>query len=167
MKKTIFTAALALGLLIFAGSQSYIHRGPHTGDKAPLIAAVEADSAVKAAMAADDYVLVNFWNSTDGESRQTANIYRAWKRRFPHAHLKIIGINFDKSPALFREIVRLDSLEIASQYHTSGDTAQAIVNAYGLSAGYGSVLIDPDGRIIATNPSDKDLDAIFALQPEV
>lgn len=167
MKKTFFIALILVSLLLFAGSHSIIQRGPSTGDTAPAIATVEADSIVRQALAGGNYVLLNFWNSSDAESRRVANGYRAWKRRFPNAHLRIIGINFDKSPTLFHEIVRLDSLEPSSQYHASGDTARAIINSYGLDGGYGAVLIAPDGKIIATNPSETDLDAIFALQPGI
>lgn len=167
MKKTLFIAALLVGLLLFAGSHSGIERGVRKGDTAPALAAIEADSTVRDALRGGNYVLVNFWNSSDAESRQAANIYRAWKRRFPLAHLRVIGVNFDRSKNLFHEIVRLDSLERSAQYHASGDTARAIINAYGLDGGYGAVLIGPNGQIIATNPSEDELDAIFALQPGV
>lgn len=162
MKNTILIAALVIGLLLFAGSHSLIPHHPRPGDKAPELADTRADSIVQADLRAGDYVIVNFWNSSDAESRRAANVYRAWKRRVPAAKLKIVGVNFDSSDALFREIVRLDSLEPARQVHVDGPTADAIRRDYGLRGGYGAVLIGPDGHIVATNPSDNDLDAAFA-----
>lgn len=52
-----------------------------------------------------------------------------------------MSVNFDDSENLFREIVRLDSLIPAQQYHAGGDTARAISNNYGLDEGMGSLLI--------------------------
>ena len=64
---------------------------------------------------------------------------------------------------LFHEIVRLDSLEPSKQFHASGDTARIIIDNYGLERGYGAVLIDPEGKVAAYNPSDNQLDDIFAI----
>ena len=77
MKKTFFIALILVSLLLFAGSHSIIQRGPSTGDTAPAIATVEADSIVRQALAGGNYVLLNFWNSSDAESRRAANGYRA------------------------------------------------------------------------------------------
>lgn len=162
MKNTILIAALAIGLLLFVGSHSLIPRHPRPGDKAPALADARADSIVQADLRDGNYVIVNFWNSSDAESRRAANVYRAWKRRVPAAKLKILGVNFDSSDGLFREIVRLDSLEPARQVHVDGPAADALRRDYGLRSGYGAVLIAPDGHIVATNPSDTDLDATLA-----
>ena len=57
--------------------------------------------------------------------------------------------------------MRLDSLEPAKQFHAAGDTARAIIKNYGLGRGYGAVLVNPDGKVSAYNPSDKQLDRYF------
>ena len=76
--------------------------------------------------------------------------------------LVVIGVKYDESESLFHEIVLHYSLVPEKQFHASGDTARAIIKNYGLGRGYGAVLVNPDGKVSAYNPSDKQLDAIFA-----
>lgn len=161
MKQTFFIVALFIGVLLFAGGYADSRHQTALGKTAPSLEMANADSVVALDRLRGDYVLVNFWSSTDAPSREAANLYTAWQRRHPEADLRLIGINFDESTALFHEIVKLDSLESADQFHAAGDTATAIINSYGLGDGLGSVLIDPEGKITAYNPTDADLDVIF------
>lgn len=103
------------------------------------------------------YVVLNFWKSTDAPSRQAANEYTAWQRSHPDSKLEVISVNLDESPALFNEIMRRDSLIQSDQYYLGGDTAQAVINSYGLNRGLGSMLIDPSGKIIVHNPTSAQL----------
>ena len=73
----------------------------------------------------------------------------------------MVGVNFDTSEGLFREIVRRDSLVPQEQFYASGDTARSIYDNYGLRDGFGAVLIDPRGRIVTHNPTDAELDALL------
>lgn len=107
------------------------------------------------------YVMLNFWKATDAPSRKAANEYTAWLRSHPGNKLKLLSVNIDETPQLFDEIVRRDSLIKSTQYYVSGDTARAIEDTYGLDKGLGSMLIDPDGKIVSHNPTLKDLDKIF------
>lgn len=157
MKKTFFIVALFIGVLLFAGGYADSRYRTALGHAAPALSVGRADSMITLDRMRGRYVLLNFWSSTDAASRQAVNEYRAWKRRNPDVGLELVGVNFDESEKLFREIVRLDSLCPADQYHVAGDTARAIVDNYGLDNGYGSVLISPEGRIIAINPSDTEL----------
>ena len=162
MKKTFLIAALFIGVLLFAGGHSETHSRTVLGKSAPALCVERADSIISLDRLRGEYVLVNFWSSTDAASRRAAYMYTAWQRRHPGSDLQVIGVNFDDSEGLFREIVRLDSLEPAQQYHAAGDTARAITDNYGLAEGYGSVLIDPEGKIVAYNPTENDLDAILS-----
>lgn len=162
MKKTLIIAALIVGLILFAGESTHFFGRTRVGDKAPSFVLPRVDSAVVFDNLRGEYTLINFWNSTDAASRREANRYRAWKRRCPQAPVEIIGVNFDDSEALFHEIVRLDSLEPAKQFHAAGDTAKTIIDNYGLGDGYGAVLVAPDGKVAAYNPTDGQLDALFS-----
>lgn len=161
MKKTFFLIALAVGLLLFAGG--YVTEAGRTkpGMSAPALALQEADSTIAIDRLHGDYVLLCFWSSTDAPSRQAANLYTAWQRSHPDAPLKVIGVNFDDSEALFHEIVRRDSLVAENQYHAAGDTAVMVAHDYGLEKGFGSALIGPDGKILAINPDDATLESII------
>lgn len=153
MKKTLLIAALLVGLLLFAGEFSPRASITDLGRKAPALELHDADSIVALDRLRGDYVLLNFWSATDAPSRHAANQYTAWQRMHQGSDLKLIGINFDDSEALFHEIVRRDSLENSNQFYAQGDVARDIIDNYGLEHGLGSVLIGPDGKIIAHNPT--------------
>ena len=160
MKQTILLAAICIALLICA--VGYSDSAYHTalGRKAPDFYATNQNSSVSAASLKGNYTVLNFWSSTDAPSREAANVYTAWKRQHPENDLRLVSVNFDKNADLFREIVRMDSLVPSQQYHVAGDTAKAIIDNYGLREGFGSLLIDPSGKIIAHTPSPESLSAI-------
>ena len=161
MKKAFLLIALAAGLLLFAGEYANGHRHTTPGMSAPALELREADSTVAHERLHGDYVLLCFWSTLDAVSRRDANLYTAWSRSHPDAPLKVVGVNFDDSQGLFREIVRRDSLEADMQFHVSGDTAAVVARNYGLEEGYGSALVAPDGKIVAINPPVDHLDALL------
>lgn len=163
MKNTFLFAALLIGLILFAGGYADSRQHPAVGKEAPTLDVPVADSVMTLDLKKGEYVLVNFWSSTDAPSREAANLYTAWQRRNPDTDMQMIGINFDDSRALFREIVRLDSLVPEQQYYATGEEAMNIKRSYGLEKGYGAVLVDPEGKIMAYNPTDEDLNVIFDI----
>lgn len=110
------------------------------------------------------YVLLNFWKSTDAPSRRSANDYTAWLRRHKDANVRLVSVNLDDNPAMYREIVRLDSLIPATQYHVGGDTARAVSSSFGLDEGLGTMLVGTDGKIVAHNPSWDTLNGLTAAR---
>ena len=166
MKKTLIIAALFIGVLLCAVGYADSRYRTSVGRQAPALwLPSQGDRASETTLAAQqgDYVMLNFWKSTDAASRQAANEYTAWLRSHPESDLKLLSINLDESPTLFYEIMRRDSLIGSSQYHLQGDTARAVIDSYGLDDGLGSVLIDPSGKIVAHNPSQQELSSYFGL----
>lgn len=164
MRQTILIAIIFIGVLLCAVGYSDSQYHTSIGRQAPAIWLPEqAGGAPEQTLAQNRgrFVLVNFWSSTDAASRKAANDYTAWLRANAGKDLRLLSVNVDKTPELFNEIVRRDSLIAATQYHVQGDTAAAIVNSYGLDDGLGSLLISPDGRIVAHNPDKSYLDHIF------
>lgn len=161
MKKTALLFVIFLGVLLCAVGYSDTLNRTSVGHEAPALSLSRGDSAVSLEDLRGHYVLLNFWSSTDALSRRNANLYTAWKRHNPGTNLELLGVNFDKSPALFREIARRDSLIPETQFHVAGDTARAVSDIYGLRGGYGSLLIGPDGDIVLHNPTDAQLSAIL------
>lgn len=157
MKHTLLLAAICLGLIICAVGYSDSQYRTAVGRMTPDFYVENADGCVSPSCLRGNYALINFWSSSDATSRTAANVYTAWKRRNPDKKLSLVSVNFDDSEKLFKEIVRLDSLVPSQQYHASGDTALAISQNYGLDKGMGSLLIGPDGRILAHNPSEDEL----------
>ena len=73
---------------------------------------------------------------------------------------RLLSVNFDRSERLFREIVRRDGLSAKSQFHVKGSQANQLIKDYHLESGMKSFLIDPEGRIVAKNPTEKMLKEI-------
>lgn len=157
MKQTLLLVGICIGLVLCAVGYSDSKYHTALGRNVPDFYAENACGNVSAASLKGGYSLLNFWASTDAPSREAANIYTAWLRRNPDRNLRLVSVNFDKNEALFREIVRLDSLIPSEQYHVSGDTARAIIDNYGLKDGFGSLLIDAGGKIVAHNPDSETL----------
>ena len=100
-----------------------------------------------------NYVLVTFWDSTQPESR-IANISHdrfAAKTGFTH-----IAINTDRSQAVFGQLCRIDHLNDATQFHC-GDNRQLLSEWKQLNGPLHSFLIDPQGTIIAIDPTPQQL----------
>lgn len=160
MKKTLLLIVIFIGVLVCAVGYSDIHYRTALGEHVPGMQLERAGSRVSLKDLEGRYVILNFWNSTDATSRRAANLYTAWIRSHPTAPLEMVSVNFDENPGLFSEIVRRDGLMPDKQYRVSGDTARAVVNTFGLKDGYGSMLIGPDGTILAHNPTDAQLTAL-------
>ena len=160
MKKTVLIAALFVGLIVVAVGYSDSQYRTAIGRIAPNLSIEQCDSILTLDKFKGDYVLLNFWSSTDAGSRTAANLYTSWMRSHPKSDLKFVSINFDESEGLFNEIVRNDSLETSQQIRVDGREAKAIIDNYGLEEGYGSLLIDPDGYIVAHNPDSAALASI-------
>lgn len=153
MKKTILISIIFIGVLLVAVGYSDSRYRTSIGHNAPDIWVPAADSAFTLDEMRGDYVLLNFWKSTDAPSRRAVNDYTAFLRRHPDSDVKLISINMDHSRPLFNEIVRRDSLMPSTQFYAGGDTARAISDTYGLDKGLGTMLISPKGKILAHNPS--------------
>lgn len=157
MNKTLIIILIFIGLVLTAYGVADSDFRTSLGRTAPELYVPSDTGSVSLKDLRGSYVLLNFWSSTDAPSRHAANEYTAWLRRHPESDLKFLSVNLDQSPALFREIVRADSLMPATQHYVGGDTARVIVDQYGLDRGLGSMLINPQGKIIAHNPRPADL----------
>lgn len=164
MKKTILLASILIGVLLFSSGYSDSRYRHAKGNEAPALSIAEADSVISADRKQGLYTLLTFWTSTDAPSRRAANLYTAWVRSHPGAPLNIVGVNFDESENLFNEIVRRDSLDADYHFNATDAEARAVTDNYGLRKGYGSVLIDPYGKIIAYNPTDEQLETLSDLR---
>ena len=153
MKKTILLLALFLGLLVTSTGFNSTSLNTAIGKDAPQIDCYEISQAIKQCEDQGRYVLLSFWSSTDGPSRLSVNTYDTWLENNRGAKVDLLAVNFDKSSNLFHEIVKRDGLDKDYQYNVAGETARQIIHDYHLDSGYGSLLIDPQGKIIAHNPT--------------
>ncbi|MCC8120281.1 MAG: redoxin domain-containing protein [Bacteroidales bacterium] len=161
MKKTIFTIALMAVMLIATSGLSRGEAALAPGSVAPELNLTSDSQSTALSLMRGDYVLLSFWSSSDAASRVQCNAYSAWVNDCHDAKIHHVGVNFDQEPALFHEITRLDGLDKATQFNVSGSAADRIISDYQLAQGYGTMLIGPDGRIAAINPSTSDLSSLL------
>lgn len=108
-----------------------------------------------------EYILVNFWSTTDAASRVAAGTYdQLMKSNDFGGRLNLLNINFDANQALFDAIIRQDGLDDTMQYHVNGEAAQELMKTYHLDEGYRALLIDPNGKIVAVNPTPDEISAL-------
>ena len=153
MKKTILLAIVFVGVLVLSVGYSDSRYRTAIGRTVPSVVLPSASGDVDLGALRGHYVLLNFWKSTDAPSRRSINDYTAWLRRHPSSDVRLVSVNLDETPQMFREISRRDSLMPSTQFYVGGDTAAAITSTFGLSDGLGTMLISPDGKIIAHNPT--------------
>lgn len=162
IKQTILTGSLLLALIVASAGIGTQPSDTAVGKKAPVVQLDRVQSAINADELKGKYVLITFWSSSDAASREVCNRYNAWFNVNHPDDARFVGINFDDSPELFREIVRRDSLNPADQYCVSRPEAEAIFRTYHLEKGYGSLLVSPQGRIVSHNPDPARLSEILS-----
>lgn len=125
------------------------------GFKAPELTLTAFDgSTVALSQLRGRYVLVSFWAAYDAESRIAASGYRDMASSMSEERFCLLSVNMDRSERLFREIVRRDNNnDEKTQFFVGRDRAGEISAKYHLDRGLQSYLIDPQGKIVAVNPS--------------
>ncbi len=107
------------------------------------------------------YLLLNFWASYDAPSR-IANIrYSDAMKAIDSTQLRYVAISYDRSAALYDEIVKRDGVNTTCQYYDPSGEGSTLYEHYRLSKGFASYLIAPDGRIVAHNPNPETLAQIL------
>ena len=158
MKHTILLILVFVALVVSAVGYTDSRYRTAIGRPAPLLTLSEADSVMRVDEQRGNYVLLSFWSGASAPSRNAVNEYTAWCRRHANSGLKLVNVNFDDSRALFEDLVTRDGLNADDNFYAAGSRAKAIIDTYGLKEGYGSLLIDPAGTIIAHNPTPQQLE---------
>jgi len=164
MKKPFLIAAL-LAVIIVASSAAG-RRTPNikVGQTVPELVISDSSHCLNLQSLRGSYVLLSFWSSSDASSRVAVNEYDTAIRNLNaiagRNDISHVSINFDDSAGLFAAIVRADGLDAGAQFNARNSYAGSIIADFNLRDGFGSLLIDPDGKIIAINPDVSNLTAI-------
>lgn len=151
MKVINFLIAL---FAVFVLTSSYSDRqfGANPGQK---VAPIELHNSAMTANLADmkgSYVLLSFWSSNDAVSRQLCKRYDTYQRH--STSTRHVSICLDSDKALFDAIVARDGLDPKTQFILGDKAAEKLRRDYHLDGTLGTLLIGPDGRVVAVNPSE-------------
>lgn len=155
MKKIVTIAMLFTVLMVTMSAHTERTHEAAEGYNAPAMTITTNDTTVSLTDMKGHYVMLTFWDSTDPKSRIAANTYTSLARRgASNERLKVLSVNFDRSERLYREIVRHDGLEDALNVNIApGQARETLAAAWNLKSGMKSYLIDPQGKIVAVNPT--------------
>lgn len=163
MKKTLSLIGFSFALLLSINAYTGKVYDSAIGSKAPELKLADGDNLLKLSDMRGRYVLLNFWSSTDAESRIAVQEYDKTLNELDPEQIEMVSVNFDRSRRMFQEIVRLDELNQETQHHVNGNMASEIKRSYELSDGFKSFLIDREGRIVAVNPTKTTLTEVSGI----
>ena len=130
---------------------------PKVGGMAPEITMVDTSGKpFSLSMLRGKYVLVDFWASWCGPCRgENPNVVKAYNE-FKNKNFTVLGVSLDKEKAQWTKAIVEDNL---TWYHISDLKywSSAAVPLYGIEGIPYNVLVDPQGKIIATNLRENDL----------
>ena len=159
LKYIIFCIVIALMVAVFAVR---VNREDTDPEAVPHIdTATNTAGKVDLSSLKGQYVLVNFWDSHNAVSRIAAGEYDRFLRSHRNSNLRLLSVNTDDNRRLYDEIVSHDGLDRSTQNHISDTRRGSRTPDYHPSQGYASYLVNPEGKVVAVNPSVSQLENIF------
>lgn len=157
MKKQLLAIVIFALVFIFTSARYETPADGRVGFSAPGFVVGDSETEVELQNLRGKYVLVSFWSSTDAASRIANMQYDRMARN--HEKLEFVAVNYDPSEAVYKEIVRIDGLDTGAQFHDAEGNASRIYKAYRLDEGFCGMLVSPEGKIVAVNPSNETLES--------
>lgn len=153
MRKSLLAVIAIVLFTLFLSASGGTATASREGETAPNFRVANSDTVFELQHHRGSYVVVTLWSSADAQSR-VANCEQA-RLAADCEGLEHVSLNFDRSERVFDEICRLDGVDTASQFHLSPQSD--IAREWHLDEGYASYLINPEGVIIAKNPTKEEI----------
>lgn len=158
MKKLFFIMVTLVAVLIFTSASTKTNGGSLEGTTATNFTIGNDDGVVNLTQFRGQYVLLSLWSSADIVSRLD-NI-RCDRYAAQSSAIKLMSVNFDRSRALFDQLVANDSLNASSQYFCDKQDRSVFEQHWGTTQQLNTYLINPKGVVVAVNPSNQELAAM-------
>lgn len=137
------------------------------GSEAPALVVANSTQRLSLDSLKGRWVILSFWSAADGKSRlaqnNAASLVRNLKRSVHSAkQVELVSVNFDRSERLMNEILTIDNLDPSTTYRLSGpEEASAVRKAFRMKEGLRTFLLNPEGAIVAADPSAADLQKLL------
>ncbi|MCM1021125.1 MAG: thioredoxin family protein [Muribaculum sp.] len=161
MRKAVITVVFFSMLFAIFTAATNLAVDGKKGSSAPVFKFENNDTVVFIDKMKGEWVLLQFWASTDAKSRIDMQRYAAIESHINSSekcNFRHVGVNLDSNESLFKEIVRRDGIASNTQFYADGNRAERLKEAYHINQdGFGAFLIDPQGKIVAKNPTREQL----------
>lgn len=121
--------------------------GVEPGEPAPAFELPGSAGIVRLADLRGKTVYLDFWASWCGPCRQSFPWMNEMQARYRDKGLKVLGINVDKRASDAAKFLE----KTPAQFDIAYDAAGSAPRAYGVKAMPSSVLIGPDGKVLAVH----------------
>ena len=151
MRKTFSFIVILVVLLSFSSAYNAQEINGKVNSFAPNITVSDNDSTFTLSKERGKYVVLNFWSSDNPESRiRNISAYNATEKT--NNEIVFVAVNYDRSKALFNEILQVDGIDKRTQFFDEDGTDSEVYKQFRLDKGLNCYLINRDGKIIAVNP---------------
>lgn len=154
--KSLSIILASVFLLFFTSAKPTNSREIKVGDISPVFKIKCEAKEVSLEELRGEYVLVNFWSSSDAQSRINNIFYDKMLKKAGN-QFKLISINYDSDVVLSEKIIEIDGLETASQFNSEDVIIGDILSQWHLQNGSKAYLINREGKIEAINPDEEQL----------
>ena len=158
MKKLLFVVVTLAVVMLFTSASSDNKKGGIVGSHASDFTIGNDDGMVSLSQLRGKHVLITLWSSADVVSRLDNIKYDRYISKSPN--VVQLSVNFDRSKALFDELVAADSLNASGQYYCEVQDRSTFEKKWGIGKQFNTYLIGPSGNVVAVNPTDQEINRL-------
>ena len=141
---------------VFTSASNNYSKDSRIGTTAPNFTIGNNEDVVTLNQFRGKYVLLNIWSSADAMAR--LQNMRLNKLVQGNDKVEQLAVNFDRSRALFNEVITSDSLYTTGQYYCEPQDRAAFMKKWGVDdKHFCTFLINTKGVVVAINPNEDEL----------